>query len=385
MSFLRRFLGLLPAMVVLGAMIPATTTAAPPTRLSGSQTGILCELSSESGFISVFVQTAGTDAFAFMAVWAADTEPLEDLPTIVSADSGASLEASSLRATFELVTWADERSAGSASLGIELTASGAPMVWSKDGRDGNRRFTVEQVTQLLTVDGTLIIDLFDGSHDEVELSTCLASTDSATFFASNPNAWVYGSKQVFVSCEWATEVGSGRSDERTSSGSVTTGAPGCRRERLLVAASSGHGRGSTRLRSLAGQPPVGSSGGCPGFASPAEPMFRATFPARPVPARGRSSRGAGGLRLPRGVCMSLVFVEKSIGSTGIQSVAGCEFSAEVVPADDRRRASEGKLLRRWVSPESCSWTHAGRMSRSAAARVTAPTNSSVANGHGGSP
>jgi hypothetical protein len=153
------------------------------------------------------VQTAGADVFAFMAVWAPDADPLEDLPTIVSTDSAASLEGSSLRAAFELVTSADERSAGSARLDAELTASGAPMVWSNDGRDGNRRFMVEQITQLLTVDGTLIVDLFDAPHAEVELSACGASTDSATFFASNPNAWVYGGKQVFVSCEWVTDTG----------------------------------------------------------------------------------------------------------------------------------------------------------------------------------
>jgi hypothetical protein len=142
-----------------------------------------------------------------MAVWAPGTKPYEDLPTLVGGESRATLEGSTLRAAFELVTPDEGRATGSASLGVELTPSGPPISFPDEGRDGNRLFRLDATTQLLAVDGTLTLDLTDGTHDEIDLASCGASTDSMTFFATNPNGWVYGGEQLFISCEWSTERG----------------------------------------------------------------------------------------------------------------------------------------------------------------------------------
>lgn len=218
---MRRALGSLAALGLLAMTLPAPTLAARPDSFEGSQTGLLCELETTAGFITLTVQVAGGEGVAFMALWAPGTEPFEDPPTAISTTSTATLDGAGLRAAVELASPEDEeRVIGTATLGVDLTADGAPMVWSRDGSDGNRRFRTEQISQLLTVEGELTVDLPDGTHGGIDLSTCGASTDSSSFFATNPNAWVYGGEQLFISCEWTTADGIvslfGLSDDSTA-------------------------------------------------------------------------------------------------------------------------------------------------------------------------
>lgn len=204
---MRRVLGLLAAVGLLAATLPATAMAAKPTQASDTQTALMCEVSSDAGFIGLTIQAYGDDATGFFALWGPGSEPFEDLPTLMNGEGTVSIEGSGVRAAFDLVTVADQRLAGSVTLGLQLTASGPPIVWSNNGSDGNIRFRTAQVEQLLSVEGTLILDLFDGTHVEVEFATCGASSNSSTYFATNPNAWVYGGEQQFLVCEWATDDG----------------------------------------------------------------------------------------------------------------------------------------------------------------------------------
>lgn len=204
---MRRVLGLLAAVGLLAATFPAAALAGEPTKASGTQTALMCEVSTDAGFIGLTIQAYGDDATGFFALWGPGTVPFEDLPTIMNGEGTVTIEGSGVRAAFDLVTVADERLAGSVTLGVQLSPSGPPIVSSNDGSDGNIRYRTEQVTQLLTATGTLILDLFDGTHVEVELTTCGASTNSSTYFATNPNAWVYGGEQLFLTCEWVTDDG----------------------------------------------------------------------------------------------------------------------------------------------------------------------------------
>jgi hypothetical protein len=53
----------------------------------------------------------------------------------------------------------------------------------------------------------LTLHLFNGIDDEVDLRPCGASTFSSTFFSTNPNAYLTGGDQLFISCDWITKAG----------------------------------------------------------------------------------------------------------------------------------------------------------------------------------
>jgi hypothetical protein len=131
---MRRVLGLLAAIGLL-ATFPTTVAAAEPLRASDWQTGIICELSSDAGFVSVFADVRESGAFADVAIWGPDADPYSD------------------------------RS------------------------------------------GSLALHLFDGIDDEVTNGPCGASTFTSIFFSTNPNAYLTGGDQLFISCEWVTKAG----------------------------------------------------------------------------------------------------------------------------------------------------------------------------------
>jgi hypothetical protein len=196
-------------MALLAGTLPATVAAAQPVRASDSQTGMLCELTSEVGFVSVFVDIRDSGAFADVAIWAPEADPFSDPPTIVTAQATASLDGSSLTASFDLVAFAEPiNSAGSVRLAAELTPFGPEQDFGSGiTRDGNRLMRSEQTLQLLAANGSLTIDLLDGTQDEVDLGLCGASTFSSSFFGTNPNAYLTTTDQVFISCQWMTEMG----------------------------------------------------------------------------------------------------------------------------------------------------------------------------------
>ena len=201
---MRRILGLLAALG-LAAIFPATLGAAQPIRLSDERTIFRCELPADAGIVTVFVELENSVPFASLAIW----EPDADVPYILSSQGTASLEGSSLRAGFDLVLVDDpEKIAGSARLAGELSAAGPPEDFgSRDYRDGNRLQRLEQTIQLLSVSGTLVLELSDGRYEEVDLGPCGASTISSTFFGAHPNAYLTNTEQVFVSCQWMTDGG----------------------------------------------------------------------------------------------------------------------------------------------------------------------------------
>lgn len=202
---MRQVFVLLVTVGLLAAALPATVAAAKPIRVSDRQTGILCELTAAAGFVSVFVDARPDGVFADVAIWSPGADPFADPPTIVTAQATAVLDLPSLTANLDLVLSSDpEKSAGSARLAAELTAASPEQDFgSRTVRDGNRQIRIEQTLQLLSVLGALTLRLSDSS-EEVDLATCGASTFSSSFFSTNPNAYLTGSDQLFISCHWDT-------------------------------------------------------------------------------------------------------------------------------------------------------------------------------------
>lgn len=206
---MRRVLGLLAAMGLLAATIPATVAAAQPLRLSESETRVLCELSSDAGFVSLYVSAVDSGTDASVVIWGPGADPFSDPPTIMTASSAASFDGSSLFGNLELVLFDDpERAAGMARISAELQPDGEQYdIGSRDLRDGNRLYRMEHLMQTLVVSGSLTLHLFDGTYEEVDLEGCPAGTLSSSYFSTNPNAYLTNTDQVFVSCQWASELG----------------------------------------------------------------------------------------------------------------------------------------------------------------------------------
>ncbi|MGH2455473.1 MAG: hypothetical protein ACRDHD_04360 [Candidatus Limnocylindria bacterium] len=213
---MRRVLATLAAVGLLTLILPGAAVAAQPTRVSAWQSGILCEIPSDVGFLSVYVEVSGAGGFASLALWAPDADPFEDLPSIVSDQNSAAFDGTTLTAEFNLITLEEptdpeqpaSEPAGSASVTADLTPSGPEQDFgSREIRDGNRWLRIDETLQLLTVSGNLFIQLLDGRQATASLEGCGSSIYSVTVFGTNPDAWTYGGDQVFVACEWATDLG----------------------------------------------------------------------------------------------------------------------------------------------------------------------------------
>jgi hypothetical protein len=209
---MRSTLGLAAVLTLLGAMMPATAVAAAPVRHTSEQFGLLCEFATELGDVLVMVQDFDGEVFADVVMWAPDAGS-DDAPVIATFGGSVSLTPSSVEATFELaVIPTDETSeptpVGTARLIGSLSEVGDPEdIGSRVIRDGNRRIDFEVTSQLWSVSGTLTIDMLDGASVTRSLETCGAGIVMQSTFATNPNAYITGTEQLFVSCEWVTDRG----------------------------------------------------------------------------------------------------------------------------------------------------------------------------------
>jgi hypothetical protein len=142
-------------------------------------------------------------------IWGPGADPFSDPPTIMTASSAATFDGSSLSANLDLVLFDDpEKAAGTARISAALQPDGEQFdIGSRDLRDGNRLYRMEHLMQAMTVSGSLTLPLFDGTVDEVDLDGCPAGTLSSSYFSTNPNAYLTNTDQVFVSCQWTSELG----------------------------------------------------------------------------------------------------------------------------------------------------------------------------------
>jgi hypothetical protein len=214
---MRRILGLLAVIGLMAAISPATVAAAKPIRDSVSMTGIRCDLlSTDAGLANVYVEVYGDGGFASLSLTSSG-DP-EAMPDIITDFGSATFDGSRLSATFNLVFIEESENpeepptftqAGSASLEAILTPYGDLEDFSWDPeRYGNVWERQGLFSQLLSVEGTLSIDLLTGTDATTALTDCGAGTLIQTLFLTNPNAYVDGGDQRFMECRWTTETGS---------------------------------------------------------------------------------------------------------------------------------------------------------------------------------
>ena len=209
---MRPVLSLAALLFLVGATMPATAAAAPPARATSAQSGVLCEFETELGDVLVTVQDFDGSQFANVLMWAPDAGP-DDAPIIAAFGGSVWLTPSSVDATLDLATIppdepSEPKQVGSAHLTGTLTETGDPQdLGSRVIRDGNRRIDHEITSQLWSVSGTLTIDMLDGASVRRSLETCGAGIVSQSVFATNPNAYITATEQLFVSCSWVTDRG----------------------------------------------------------------------------------------------------------------------------------------------------------------------------------
>lgn len=214
---MRRVLGLLGVIGLVAAISPATVAAARPIQASLTQSGIRCELSTEVGAVAVYVEASPDGGFAGLGIWSPGSDPMEELPDIindwavVTFDGSRLVVAADLLRIIESPDPEDEPTyepAGTATIEVILSPTGEVADFSgPDQRDGNRLVRRGFYTQGLTVDGSLTLDLLDGTGDVVELDGCDGGSWTQTLFVTNPNGYVVDGNQRFMSCQWTTDAG----------------------------------------------------------------------------------------------------------------------------------------------------------------------------------
>jgi hypothetical protein len=209
---MRSTLGLAAVLTLAGALMPAAAAAAAPVRHTSEQSGIFCEFATDLGDVLVWIQDFDGELFANLLMWAPDAGP-DDAPIIATFGGTASMTPSTVEATLELALIpSDETSeptpVGTARLSGSLSEAGDPEdIGSRVIRDGNRRIDFEVTSQLWSVSGTLTIDMLDGASLTRSLETCGAGIVVQSTFATNPNAYITGTEQLYVSCEWVIDTG----------------------------------------------------------------------------------------------------------------------------------------------------------------------------------
>ena len=210
---MRRILGILAVIGLLAAVAPATVAGAAPIRDSSSTTTIRCEaLSTDAGLANVYIE----DGFASLALTTSGNP--EDLPDIITDSGWSAFDGTVLTATFNLVFVEEPENpedpptftpAGSASLEATLSPVGDLADFSSDpARWGNTWERRGLFSQLLSADGTLTIELLDGTTATTGLTDCGAGTLIQTVFVTNPDAFVLAGNQRFMECRWTTDTGS---------------------------------------------------------------------------------------------------------------------------------------------------------------------------------
>ncbi|HEX6127787.1 MAG TPA: hypothetical protein VF071_02075 [Candidatus Limnocylindria bacterium] len=189
--------------------MPASVLGAPPIRSTDTQTAVDCLLTDEtagSAYVSAGVSEEFGE-FGIVGFWEPGTSPYEDEPALVSGAATVMLAAdgSTITATFVMHEWDPTAEnplgaiVGPAVLDASLTEAGPVEEFSDAFRDGNRRVRISGTFQPLAVEGTLTLP---GGISYTDLSGCLAGRSVVATFETNPNAYIYTSDQLVVSCYW---------------------------------------------------------------------------------------------------------------------------------------------------------------------------------------
>lgn len=214
---MRRVLGLLAVIGLVAAISPATVAAAKPIRDEVSMTGLRCDdLSTGAGLVRLYVEAFAEGGFASLSLTTSG-DP-EAMPDIITEFGSATFDGSRLIALFNLIYLEESENpdepptitpAGTASIEATLAEFGDLEDYSWDPeRYGNVWERQGLFSQILTVEGTLSVELLNGTAATTVLTGCDAGTLIQTLFVTNPNAYVIDGDQRYIECRWTTEGGS---------------------------------------------------------------------------------------------------------------------------------------------------------------------------------
>ena len=184
--------------------LPATVSAAPPTRFTEHAVVVDCFLENDDGFVGAFaVDSSEFGAFGELSFWESPSTPDQNDPTLVSVGADVSSTDASMSADFELIDLASGDPAGTAELRVTLTPNGPPETVSDRFREGNRWNRVDGTIQPMAVEGTLDVP----GAETFDAAGCLGAIQDLTFFATNPASFVDRFENLSLSCFWETGDG----------------------------------------------------------------------------------------------------------------------------------------------------------------------------------
>ena len=196
---MRRLLAIAAALAIL-ATLPATASAARPTRYTDHTVGINCDgmtATMGGGFVffgAVTSQQFGPDGF--VDYWTTN-EPTGNPDRFRDFGQApvVTWNGTVLQGSIPLID-SDGDAAGVAAFSATLTPAGDPIPFDDTFKDGNRRERFSGVTQPMDPSGTLTIGTSRFSLDE-----CFADATTVSVFTTNPNSIVRHFSDRSVSCE----------------------------------------------------------------------------------------------------------------------------------------------------------------------------------------
>lgn len=219
---MRRILVIVTAVALLVAALPSVASAHRSTRESDSHTSLFCELiPNEQGTIGLFAEISQQyGGYASLVYWELPALPDEAPPTWYSWEGQASLseDGSQLSALLDMYEYVEEPMpeepiagavpppdpelfVGQAEVSATLTPVGDPQPYSYESSGTNFRYRVEGVVQEYSVAGTAALP----GEASFDLGSCMASTETYSFFGTNPNAFVSKSDGASLGCSWESE------------------------------------------------------------------------------------------------------------------------------------------------------------------------------------
>ena len=191
------------------ALLPSTVAAAKPVRSTDRSTTVMCDISTDDGFVSLYaVSSENGEAFADLAFWAAPAEPFVDDPTFVATHATVSGGATGINAIIDLAEFDPSQDppfgapTDPAVLDASLSPLGDPVPIDERFRDGNRWERYQGFDQSLSVEGTLTLP----GADLTDLSGCNAVYQEVSAFRTNPSAYNLRFDDFSVACTWASEL-----------------------------------------------------------------------------------------------------------------------------------------------------------------------------------
>ena len=202
---MKRLLALVTGLALLAAL-PATASAARPTRFTDHTVGINCDgMAATSGGGFVFFGANVSDEFGpggFVDFWST-SEPSgpPDLFADFEQPPDVTWNGTVLEGSIPLLD-SEGDPAGVAEFSATLIPAGDPIPFDDTFKDGNRRERFTGVTQPMDPSGTLTIGGSTFSLDE-----CFADETTVSVFATNPNSVVRHFSDRSVSCELTNAAG----------------------------------------------------------------------------------------------------------------------------------------------------------------------------------